>query len=1454
MKKQGRWQELLRLMRRNGKIAAAGKLAAGAASITILSVGGHYAWKQFQQDSVFRPELFANSQALHGNQITFPENEEYKGNEQTSDPGENERLQRDRRVEEDLGKQKQDKASFEMDAEDPNAVSENIQNLLIAQDEQNSAVVPPSGLTGSAVLLAGGNDTENADTVYTGGSNGISSGNTAGSGNAGNSAAGSGSGAGGDSGSDSAGGAGTGGGSGTAGGGTGDVSQPEQPSNPDNPAPSPEPVPTPDNPVYDPDYPDGSAGPSLPKDPMANFGIIVPNLPKDGVGEDCSVTLSVLEPFDADTEYLYQGAVLTDWKILCSLLVYMDVTDSEGETKTYRINECNEYFKIKKYPQYAEEGMEVTFSFRPNVNSEWIDQSYSFQNIKFAKVIALGEPDAEGNCTELKHTYLDKGEPVYFSPLRKALFDASTKQNSEEPLTKLLRGWSNKENGELLPGRYFKPQTGGRYLLYPLMEDVLPGYKVMLKNIYWDKDSQLTAAQILTDYPGDTQTLTIPEGIQNVKVEKKLSQENILESVYLPASVEEFSFTPNATKAYEVDDQNPYFSSQDGLLYDKDFRDLLKIPENKTSIKIPESVTSIHIQKPNHLTKIEFCSSRVPQIDDWSALENAVFIIPSDGVMNYMQAWGNIIEQYSIKLETEYGPVTEDYGGDDNGNIVSSDKTVLYRATKDCYGLYFLPKSVIKVAADAFSESKNINGIYIPNGTAQVQLDNYCLEKSNVTRMYIDSDTSPKIEKDTFEGLLDAGALEVWVPDHAYETYVEEWSKIFDKESVLQILHKGFAYKEKNGVQYLEENGNGAVLLRVSEKVKSFDEINTLVGDTGLTWIRIGAKAFEKSGISELLEIPESVCEIDAYAFSGCTNLKILLFHAKSDIFIGEKAFPALKFVSFDAQNVVFEDRDTMQKIICFAPIGSHVHDQEWNGMDAEGWGDSYQVVKGTTGYFVYGIMQQKEAGIVVYQNSYLLGATSDVSGAIQSPENYPLEEIRKGALEGCKREMTLSELEAKTIMAIGEKAFKESGISGTLTFSGELFKIDKYAFAECDKLKKIVFQGNGATYKLNIDEHAFHGSAIEEFVFPARSFVLWNDVFADCNNIKRVTFSDINSPELILFSAGMPYDFHFGENTTVMIEPENSQDIETAYKNYRNAWKYYLIGYAPGDHDQLVGKIKGDIFGDITGKGSGESDIEPWPSKELMGDEFPDGFIKYWNAWANYKAELLLHSGDVKACKILGVEEPDESELPDPPKLSDYRNSASTELASPSNAIMADEILNEDGTLDPEDPLEEETNSDSEQDSDDSKQTPDFLPPKDNSDDANSADQNADTSSGSAGTGGNGTNDSETDKDGSESGDTDGRDSDSNDIGSGEDGDAGSDSDNSDSGSGSTDSSGQDTSKDNTSDSGSEDSGNGESDSDSAAGDTDASGNSSDTDNSDSAGNDSAADASASAADNTES
>ena len=86
-------------------------------------------------------------------------------------------------------------------------------------------------------------------------------------------------------------------------------------------------------------------------------------------------------------------------------------------------------------------------------------------------------------------------------------------------------------------------------------------------------------------------SIVIEDGITQVEFEGDSALRKTSETLVIGKDCKSFSMPP--TKEYRVDSQNPYYSSYDGVLYTKGYKELIACPKDKTSITFPVGVESI---------------------------------------------------------------------------------------------------------------------------------------------------------------------------------------------------------------------------------------------------------------------------------------------------------------------------------------------------------------------------------------------------------------------------------------------------------------------------------------------------------------------------------------------------------------------------------------------------------------------------------------------------------------------------------------------------------------------------------------------------------------------------------------------------------------------------------------------------------------------------------------------
>ena len=164
--------------------------------------------------------------------------------------------------------------------------------------------------------------------------------------------------------------------------------------------------------------------------------------------------------------------------------------------------------------------------------------------------------------------------------------------------------------------------------------------------------------------------------------------------VYIPHNIEYIDdsafFQCYDLENIVVSQENMYYTSKDGVLYDKNMTKLLYYPDGKKDLTytVPESVLELSGR----------CLFR------WSVLKEIIISENVQNILTDMKFW---LQMENIKVEEE-----NPYYCSVDGVLFNKDKTVLYRYPPCKAGdLYTVPSSVVDVEGDAFYGCRNLKTI-----------------------------------------------------------------------------------------------------------------------------------------------------------------------------------------------------------------------------------------------------------------------------------------------------------------------------------------------------------------------------------------------------------------------------------------------------------------------------------------------------------------------------------------------------------------------------------------------------------------------------------------------------------------------------------------------------------------------------------------------------------------------
>ncbi len=271
---------------------------------------------------------------------------------------------------------------------------------------------------------------------------------------------------------------------------------------------------------------------------------------------------------------------------------------------------------------------------------------------------------------------------------------------------------------------------------------------------------------IIIKYEGGASRVTIPATIDGKPVSSirhgALRRCDTLSEIVLPASLEHIDhlgiYQCQKLKAIKVDPKNPNFTSEDGILFNKDKSILIQAPNAlKGAYTVPNSVEEIGLSAFSYcerLNKIilapelkkinEYAFSRCENLkavdfpESLTAIGSSAFSgcplsevkIPANvseiGAMAFQGCTKLIIIQVDKKNTT--------YCSKDN-SIFSKDMSTLVMCPPSFEGTYKFPAGTTKIGERAFCHCKKLRDVHIPEGVLSIGEQAFwdCSNLGNIT-------------------------------------------------------------------------------------------------------------------------------------------------------------------------------------------------------------------------------------------------------------------------------------------------------------------------------------------------------------------------------------------------------------------------------------------------------------------------------------------------------------------------------------------------------------------------------------------------------------------------------------------------------------------------------------------------------------------------------------------------
>ena len=382
-------------------------------------------------------------------------------------------------------------------------------------------------------------------------------------------------------------------------------------------------------------------------------------------------------------------------------------------------------------------------------------------------------------------------------------------------------------------------------------------------------------------------SINIPSSVTNIGKLAFLECE-CLTSIKIPSSVTNIGSSAflhcKGLTSINVSRDNKFYSSDKGILYDKNKTTLICIPEGKNgSIVIPSSVTHIN-----------------------------------------SFAFNNCRELTSINVSRD----NSNYSSED-GILYDKNKTALICAPKGKKGNIKIPSGVTSIEKEAFSYCRYVTNIKIPFGVTSI--GEWAFRCCGLTTIEIPSSVT-SIGECAFWVCTDLTSIDIpssvtSIGEQAFSS-CNGLTSINIPSSVTSIGNEAFNdcivltninvsrdnmyYSSEEGILYDKNKTtlictpggrNGSI--KIPSGVTRIGE-NAFSGCWRLTNISIpssvtsiGSSAFRGCRSLTNIDLPSGVTSIGKNAFYGCENLEIVIDNSKENVIVEENTFEGCKSVKY---------------------------------------------------------------------------------------------------------------------------------------------------------------------------------------------------------------------------------------------------------------------------------------------------------------------------------------------------------------------------------------------------------------------------------------------------------------------------------------------------------------------------------------------------------------------------
>lgn len=430
--------------------------------------------------------------------------------------------------------------------------------------------------------------------------------------------------------------------------------------------------------------------------------------------------------------------------------------------------------------------------------------------------------------------------------------------------------------------------------------------------------------QVLEQYVGKDQNLSVPMGVTKVKFVAKPSNADVT-TLTLPESVQQIDqasiadYLPDL-KEYAYADPNDQravnavdYKIIDGVLYSSDGTTLLSVPPGRTKkLVIPSTVTTLAKDcfKNVSLNQIYFEDASAPVVLGDTGYHGTIVVPASDYDLTckkYMFAFAKECSNIEFMSSNDK---TSKYSYDETTNTIcqKDDATILCAIPEDAKGLYNVDSKYETIDSGAFYGNSSITDIELGNNIKYLKKDSLVFSNkiASISSKYYGLKIDSHIFGDSLEHAK-AGELKFYVNATDYEKYLEQWKELLDPvygngttQNLIALNDKNIIYEDGAKYQkYMDGSQTRYRLLQVYETDKTAFKVKD--GTTEIT-----STAFENCEKLEILYLPSTLQSFDVDILANCNVLETVI-NLSTDVSISDPDISVFQ-IGTDYQDFVYED------------------------------------------------------------------------------------------------------------------------------------------------------------------------------------------------------------------------------------------------------------------------------------------------------------------------------------------------------------------------------------------------------------------------------------------------------------------------------------------------------------------------------------------------------------------